>query len=322
MIQIAELALGYKIILFLLFIVIFLFLFWLIERQQLKYEAIFDISVGVLIGGGIGARILGMVMSNIKYSEKAWSLLPVARSHYVIHYFNTIPWVFFNIFDKQLSYIGFLFGVVVVLIILYHNSNKSRSIYTIYDSVFTVLIPSLIIFLVASIFGQFDLGTVQDALPIGILYLNEELMRYPIQLIQISVLLVIGIIFAGTYTKLKKDGLLTGIFLIISGLLEFILRYKSEYFNPKYFNQVDLYQMVSVIVFFFGLYIFFSALGINFFSSSNEKEILVKPRAIEGNVSRLDTTRKSSRKSITNFSQSFASRKSNIMQKLIKQDNE
>jgi len=320
MIQIAELAVIYKILLLALFILIFIFLFWLVERRKLKYEAIFDISVGVLIGGGIGARILGILMSNIAYSEKTWSLLPIARSHEIVQYFNTIPWVFFNIFDKQLSYIGFLFGVIVVLIILYHNSNKSRSIYTIYDSVFTVLIPSLIVFLIASIFGQFDFGVVQDGLPMGIVYLNEELMRYPTQVIQISVLVILGIIFAGVYNKLKKDGLLTGVFLMVIGLLEFILRYKSEYFSPSYFNQVDLYQIISSIIFFFGLYIFLSALGINFFSSNTSKETLIRSRAIEGNISRLDVVRKSSKKSITNFSQSFASRKGSIMQKFTEQE--
>ncbi|KXK26608.1 MAG: Prolipoprotein diacylglyceryl transferase [candidate division WS6 bacterium OLB20] len=234
-----------------LFIVLFFFsyvlLFWMVSRQTLKTNTIFDISIITLLIAIACGRILGMLSNMQEYLEPGWSLLPVSETDGAIRIAAQLPWSFIRLTDGNLSYIGIFLGLVLGMIFIYQNSNQRKTVYVLFDKLIVSYAIASVFLLLGIFLHGADIGARADA-GLVITY-PDGTTRYPIQLIQIGLTAIfLVLIYVLNALGRLKAGLAASIYFLLFGVSEFMLRTLAAQYTPGLYGVIDYYQLVALIL--------------------------------------------------------------------------
>lgn len=229
------------------------------KKEGLSEEKILDLSILVLLGSLLGARIF--------YALLNWSE------------FSSNPFLILAVWEGGLAFHGAL--LLGTFVAWYFIKKAKWSFFQIADiAAFSILI--------ASAFGKFgaflsgaDLGT-ETKLPWGIRFFGSVGSRHPVQIYEILFLGIIALILLRLKKKPVRRGVIFFSYLILSSLGRFILEFFRS--DSTYLFGLKVAQMMSFILVIIGLvvlyYLFdrpdlkiliknFSELAVRFIQSSN-----------------------------------------------------
>lgn len=205
-----------------LFGLVFSFSYWYQSRFKMKPIAIFDVIVVGLVFSILISRILSVLIH--------------------LEYYALDVWQVFNIFDKGFIYIGVFFGLIVSTNIVYSNSKREKDYYQYLEKIIISYALAIIPLLLLVTLGGKMLGIeLQDG------------ERMPVNLFRIGYNFLFIIIWLIVKKNNNYRGVIIPIYLMLFGLVEFILRMFSSGYSAYLFDVIDVQQFVAVIIFIIGL---------------------------------------------------------------------
>ncbi|MEI7578857.1 MAG: hypothetical protein WCJ58_02330 [bacterium] len=235
---------------------------------------------------------------------------------------QTFPWIFLNIKFGGLEYLGLIFGLIIGLILIYQNSNKQKSLFALFDWLVFSFSFSLIIFLITSAINQFYLGKELVKALIFFHYPGEVFFRFPMQIFQIGVVIIIIVLYFFKKNLGLKKGVWTGLFLFSIGIVEIFLRPQFQDYHAK-ISIFDFYQIGAIVLILVGIYFIVYASNmrrLNQKGAVNKLENAV-PRDFRKPFKRhRGTQNKNDTKPLQKFSMSFANQRTDILNKVRNED--
>jgi len=243
-----------------LYLLVYVFVFWLQSRRDLKNNSIFDIAFITFLVSILVSRLLGMLSHLDEYRALGWNFLPVGIEQEQFVFFKNNPWTFFGIGDGNFLYIGLFFGVVLGVIILYLNSNQKKSVYLLFERLVITYCCAAVFILLGQYLGGIDLGATSEN-SLSVVY-PDGTHRYPLQLFQIGVLLLFLIFEFGhkriLHTGQSSSRIRVFWFFVYFGMSEFLLRPLYNEYVQDFLETIDLTQLISLVILVLGLLLVFT----------------------------------------------------------------
>lgn len=266
-------SVGTMLLLSLVFTFAFVFFFWMVSRKDLKNDTIYDIAFITIGISFLCARIIAFIDSFSDYSVNGWSFFPFSEINGQTLLLEHLPWSFFAFNDGHFSYIGIIIGLIVGVIFLYLNSNRSKSILLLFDRIIISYTASSIFLFVGMILAGLDLGKPTDSSVFDFINYGDGINHFPIQVFQILFMFVLLILFIVIKRRTHRNGVVASLFLFLVGLFELILRSNVDGYSGTILNTFDLYQLIALVILLFGLLLGVNVYQVNIFKTNIDGEL-------------------------------------------------
>lgn len=211
------------------FVLIYIFSYWMLSKAKMKPVQIFDTVFIALFMALVVARFLSVMFHFDDYADNLWGV--------------------FNLFDKNFFYIGIFLGLLVSVFLVFQNTNKEKDFYafiekTVISYAFAIIPLLLLVFLTGRMNGIAVNGGI--AIDMG------GVLRMPVNLFRIGfnvLFIILWFILRGVY---NKKGIMSALYILLFGLLEFILRIFSSGYSAYLLNIIDLQQLAAIVIFIIG----------------------------------------------------------------------
>ncbi|MFQ5492599.1 MAG: prolipoprotein diacylglyceryl transferase family protein [Candidatus Dojkabacteria bacterium] len=244
----------------LFFAFVYVVVFWITSRKELKSNTIFDIAFLTLLASLISGRLLAVLSHLNDYLDAGFNLFPIHESESGILLFSQLPWSFLNFTDGHFEFIGVFMGIIIGLLVIYQNSNQRKSVFQLFDRIIVAYVIAGFVLFAGMMISGTDLGIEVIGGP-G-LDLGDGLTRHPVNLYRMMVhVIFLAAILIFKLGKTKKNGLVTSLFLIIFGASEFIVRGLMQEYSPLVVGSLDYHQIIAVMVALIG--VLFLIAGLN-----------------------------------------------------------
>ncbi len=221
---------------FFLFLFVFIFSVYKIFKNELDPSSRFDLGFKTLFGSLLVARILA-VLNNLGHYSSNWSEV-------------------FNVFDGKFLYSGLVLGIIILVIFFNSKLNKRLGYLFILDRLLISYIIAVIWLILGMVLDGHILGVVNYG-SFSFTY-SDGLTRFPVGLLQIAYNVFAFILFIFLVRLKEKRGLISSIYLVLFASIEFVLRYFSANYEPIFFNLLDLYQIISLIIIVMSIFMIMS----------------------------------------------------------------
>jgi hypothetical protein len=252
---------GVSIPIIIIFIIIaffiFIFVFYLLFKDKLKTNVIFDITLILLVCGTIGARFLGIINKLDYYLGLNWGILPIQETPEKLSAAHILPWELLNYNDHNFILWGFVLGILIGGLLIYLFSNKQKNFLTFLDRLIMALIPAQIVLLLGAIASELYYGKTAGILSTYVSSIGQ--WRTNIALIELLILLT-TIILLFILVRLKsQDGVTLAMFLIFQSIVPIFLIPQTENITDQGIP-ILLIRTVGILLFIIGFYLLFTTL--------------------------------------------------------------
>ncbi|MBN1915570.1 prolipoprotein diacylglyceryl transferase [Candidatus Dojkabacteria bacterium] len=224
--------LGFSVISIIVFLGILWFLrFRDIEKlDRIRDEDSFDIGLSGVFAGLLTIRIVGFTLS---------------IAHYNIENIFDLVLGFLKFWDGNLYYPMLPFGVILGCWFSVLSKKRIKDTRGILDKVVMAIIPAHILLVTGLFLSSAYYGCVYDGI-FSLTYTEDKAGRFPVQLIEIIGLAMVSII-ALSRSMREKKGVVSGLYLLIWGLMQSLLRFMTEGYISEN-GMIDFGHILAILV--------------------------------------------------------------------------
>lgn len=222
------------------------YVFWNTYNQEnkLKYKG-FDINFFTLIIAGLILRLIDYLVNIGQYTQEGLSLLPYIEYEDRIDFLVGIPWNFLRFSDIDLSFVAVVLTILVSALLVKKIMRLNLS----YKETITIWAKTLSISSIVLVITFFLVGIDAGREDSFINYPLRGIDRFPIQLVEISILLALLVARLLVKNKSFKDNF-ASIYLATVALSELIIRTFWDDSSYNIVASINILQIFSVVILF------------------------------------------------------------------------
>jgi hypothetical protein len=235
------------------FITILLLSIWYFFKDQLSNEIIFDISLLTIISTIIVSRIVYIISNYNQNTSLLFAMSPITEDELGTRYLEAMPWTLLKVYHGDLNFIGIIFAITIIILILYKNRAINKIYYLFIDKYILTVLMSMMILLISLFIASDGNADITNSI-LGI-YFIDGLKKYPVYAFRIIIFSLLLLLYLYSSTRFKAG--FFGLFsLLIISLAEIVLLINTIISNDYNIFTTYINYIIAVIICTVAIYLY------------------------------------------------------------------